>query len=373
MSKFGVYVHFPFCRAKCPYCDFYSRPMRDIDEAQWLDAYRKSLKKHAAATSGKTVSSIFFGGGTPSLASPEFIGAIIQTVRELWQTANDAEISLEGNPDSLTADKMRGYRDAGVNRLSVGVQSLNDRELRFLGRLHDARKALDTIQAARGVFDNLSADFIYALPEQSLKDWESALKEILSLDLPHLSLYQLALEENSFFYKKRNVVLPDDDTAAALFEMTTNAAAQRGYTRYEVSNLAKDGFECRHNLLYWTGGEYAGIGAGAGGRYEKDGVFYATKDVPDARLWLQTQQTEIETLTAAERAEELLLTGLRLKKGVSRAAFKSVVGRDLNDFLDLTALERLCAENLMCDDGESIRATRSGVLVLNSLITALSA
>lgn len=347
--------------------------MRDIDEAQWLDAYRKALKKHAAATAGKTVSSIFFGGGTPSLASPAFVGAIIQTVRELWQTADNAEISLEGNPDSLSADKMRGYKDAGVNRLSVGVQSLNDGELRFLGRLHDARKALDTIQAARGVFRNLSADFIYALPHQSPKDWESALKEILSLDLPHLSLYQLALEEGSYFYKRHNVSLPDDDTAATLFEMTTDAAAQRGYTRYEVSNLAKDGFECRHNLLYWTGGEYVGVGAGAGGRYEKSGVFYATKDIPNADLWLQTQQTEIETLTAAERAEELLLTGLRLKKGVSRAAFKSVIGRDLNDFLDLSALERLCEENLMRDDGESIRATRSGVPVLNSLITALSA
>lgn len=371
MNNFGVYVHFPYCRSKCPYCDFYSRAVKDLNDSELTAAYVSALQKQARNTPDKVVSSIFFGGGTPSLASAGFIETVIKTVKNLWRTAAFLEISLEGNPDSLSVDKMLGFNQAGVNRLSVGVQSLRDENLKFLGRRHDARKALETLEEARKIYDNLSADFIYALPNRTNREWLEDLRRILALNLPHLSLYQLALEEGSFFYKQNKITLPDEETAAFLFELTGDLTAQKGYERYEVSNFAQEGYACRHNLLYWTGGEYVGVGAGACGRYEKDGVFYATQDVRDAAAWLKTQESEKQVLSLQERAEELILTGLRLKKGVSRAVFKDITGQELDSFLNLSSVRTLCAENLIACDSDSLRATDKGVLILNYLITEL--
>lgn len=371
MNNFGVYVHFPYCRSKCPYCDFYSRAVKDLNNAELTSAYVSALQKQAQKTQDKVVSSIFFGGGTPSLASADFVETIIKTVQSLWQTVPLPEISLEGNPDSLNADKMLGFKQAGVNRLSVGVQSLKDDDLKFLGRRHNAGKALETLEEARKIYDNLSADFIYALPNRTNREWREDLQRILSLNLPHLSLYQLALEEGSFFYKQNKITLLDEETAAFLFELTGDLTAQKGYDRYEVSNFAQNGYMCRHNLLYWTGGEYVGVGAGACGRYETDGVFYATQDVRDAAAWLKTQKQETQILSKQERAEELILTGLRLKKGISRAVFKKIIGRELDSFLNLSNVRTLCAEKLIVSDSDSLRATDKGVLILNYLITEL--
>ena len=373
MIPFGVYVHFPFCRSKCPYCDFNSYAKR-FDEKALATAYAAALRKYAKMTADKRVTSVFFGGGTPSLASAGLISFILREIRSLWDVAENAEISLEGNPDSLSDEKIDALRAAGVDRLSVGVQSLNDAELRFLGRIHSAKTALSVLKRAQTVFPVVSADFIYALPDQTMNAWLETLNAALELNLKHLSLYQLTLEEGSFFERQGKIVLPDEETSAMMFEKTDAVMTNAGYTHYEVSNFAKgEQNVCRHNMIYWQGGDYVGVGAGAGGRFAANGVFYATESEKNPALWLKDPTGDArEVLTEKDRADELLITGLRLEKGIDAKRFKEIVGKEYARFIDEDACRRLCEEGFLTADGDGLRATKKGRLILNGLIVQLA-
>lgn len=370
MSKFGVYIHWPFCRSKCPYCDFVSKPAKNIDVRAWLDAYGKSLKSYAAKTAGKTVSSIFFGGGTPSLMTAQEVSFVIETIRSLWPVEENAEISLEANPCSVDPEKMRALKKAGVNRLSVGVQALNDGDLKFLGRLHTVEQALNVLNEAKRVFPRVSADFIYGRPNQRLNDWRVELERILELNLKHLSLYQLTIEEGTFFYKK-GVQPPEDELAADLFELTDRLTYQAGLERYEVSNHAAAGEECRHNLLYWQGGEWIGVGPAAHGRFTRNGRFYATAQSESVPEWLEKQTGEEIVLTAKEKAEELILMALRTRDGIDRKAFCDLVGQEPESFMHTGTLQDYQTDGFLVCDLKGVRATAGGLTILDALCRTL--
>ena len=370
MTGFGIYIHWPFCRSKCPYCDFVSLPAKYFDFDSWKKAYAKSLKSYAGQTADKTVTSIFFGGGTPSLMSVELVSFVIETIRSLWAVSDDVEISMEVNPCSIDRQKMLSLRQKDINRLSVGVQSLNDKSLKFLGRLHTAEQALTVLKEAREIFPRLSADFIYALPDQSLSDWKKELFTILDLNLKHLSLYQLTIEEGSFFHKK-GVQPAEDELAADMFELTDIMTYQAGIERYEVSNHAVPGHECRHNQLYWRGGEWIGTGPAAHGRFTENGIFYATaqSDIPSE--WVENQTCEKIVLTSKEKAEELIFMGLRTQKGIDRNLFSAVIGQPPEDYLEPDTLHDYQTDGLLICDQKGIRATAKGVMILNALCRTL--
>lgn len=306
MEKFGIYIHWPFCLSKCPYCDFASVPCRAPEEDLLLKGYLRDLDNLPR----RPVTSIFFGGGTPSMMSVELLERILGKIEADFGFAPDIEISLEANPDAITKEKMLAFKQAGINRLSLGVQALNDTDLKFLGRIHSAQTALTRIDEMRQVFDNCSIDLIYARPNQTIKDWESELKQVLSFDLPHISLYQLTIEEGTPFDRK-GIEPADDETARALYLKTVEMTDKAGIPLYEVSNFARSGFECRHNLLYWQGDDYAGIGPAAHGRLG----LVATENPKDVKQWL-TQGAIKTNLTQTERFEEKILMGLRLRKGM---------------------------------------------------------
>lgn len=372
MIPFGIYLHWPFCRSKCPYCDFASFPAREIDFSAWEKAYVRSLESHAARTKGKTVSTIFFGGGTPSLMPPELTAALLTAIRRLWPVEDNAEISMEANPGTLDAPKMRGFAAAGVNRLSIGVQALEDGSLKFLGRLHDTETALKALRDARNIFPEVSADFIYARPNQTLQNWKEELERILELNLSHLSLYQLTLEEGTFFHKK-GLELPEEELAADLFEMTDRMTYQAGLPRYEVSNHARKGHACRHNLIYWQGGEWLGIGPAAHGRFTQDGTTYATVQERRPSEWLKSGTAREEALTLQERAEELILMGFRTDEGILRGRFGEITGCAPEDFMHPGTLEDYQTDGLLIRDAKGLRLTARGLLILNALIPALLA
>src|SRR5882757_9641978 len=287
-ASFGVYIHWPFCASKCPYCDFNSHVRAGgIDEARFLRAYLSELRHWAELAPGRQVTSIFFGGGTPSLMSAGTVGAILDAIGEAWRVAPDAETTLEANPSSVEAGRFRGYRSAGVNRVSLGVQALDDADLKALGRTHTAREALDAVAIARAAFDRTSFDLIYARPDQTPQMWADELKLAISEAAEHLSLYQLTIEpETPFFglHAAGKLKTPDEATARALYDVTQEVCAQHGLPSYEISNHARAGAECKHNLVYWRGEEYAGIGPGAHGRLDLDGVRHAiaTEKRPEA-------------------------------------------------------------------------------------------
>lgn len=370
MSGFGVYIHWPYCRSKCPYCDFASTPAKNFDFDVWQKAYRAALEKYAARTAGKTVSSIFFGGGTPSLMTPELVSSVIETILTLWPAVQDVEISLEANPCSLNEEKMRALHGAGVNRLSIGVQTLNDKDLKFLGRLHSAEQALETVSKAKEIFPRVSADFIYGRPHQTLKDWENELAQILELNLSHLSLYQLTLEEGTYFYKK-GIELPEEELAADMFELTDRMTYRADVPRYEVSNHAAAGQECRHNLLYWNGGEWLGIGPAAHGRFTQDGLFYASAQERSAAAWLDGAEPEEIVLTPKEKAEELIFMGLRTACGIDRKAFKEVMSEEPETFMHPGTLQDYQMDGFIVCDEKGLRATGKGLLILNALCRSL--
>lgn len=370
MINFGIYIHWPFCRSKCPYCDFVSLPAKDFDFDAWKNAYAASLKSYAERLSDKTVTSIFFGGGTPSLMSAELVSFIIETIKFLWPIAENAEISMEVNPCSIDRDKMSAFRKAGVNRLSVGVQSLNNKSLKFLGRLHTAEQALDTLKTAKEIFPHLSADFIYALPDQSLRDWQNELSAVLELNLKHLSLYQLTIEEGTFFYKK-GIRPVEDELAADMFELTDRMTYQAGLERYEVSNHAASGHECRHNLLYWQGGEWIGIGPAAHGRFTSNNRFYATAQNNSPQKWLETQDCEETTLTPTEKAQELIFMALRTRKGLDRNVFYSLIGQKPEEFMHEGTLRDYQTDGFLICDKKGIRTTAKGLMILNALCRTL--
>jgi putative oxygen-independent coproporphyrinogen III oxidase len=344
-SPFGVYVHWPFCLSKCPYCDFNSHVRHaGIDEARFVRAFSAEIAATAARVPRRSVSTVFFGGGTPSLMRPATVAAVLDAIARHWSIAADAEVTLEANPTSVEAERFRGYRSAGVNRVSLGVQALNDRALAELGRLHSAREALDAVAVARAVFDRYSFDLIYARPQQTPQNWASELTHALTEAGEHLSLYQLTIEPETPFaalHAAGKLKIPDEDTARALYDTTQEICAAHGLPAYEVSNHARPGGESRHNLIYWRGHEYAGVGPGAHGRLnigrlDIDGSRHAVATEKRPEAWLARVERDghglvtDDVLTREEMADEFLLMGLRLTEGIDPLRYAALAGRALD-------------------------------------------
>ncbi len=374
---FGVYVHWPFCAAKCPYCDFNSHVRASVDHGAWARALVRELEHMAALKGPARVDSIFFGGGTPSLMEPRTVDMVIGAVARLWDLDGRAEITLEANPTSVDAERFAGYRAAGVNRVSLGVQSLIDRDLKFLGRLHTAEEARKAIALARETFPRMSFDLIYARPHQAPEAWAQELHDAIALAADHLSLYQLTIEEQTPFFelhKRGAFTVPEDDDAAALYEITQSVCAEAGLAAYEVSNHAAPGAESRHNLVYWRYGDYAGVGPGAHGRLTLGGARRALSTIRSPEGWLEAVEGQghgIETdepVSQNAQGQEFLLMGLRLKEGVSLARYRTLTGRSLSD----RTLADLQAEGLLALDADRIAATDKGRPVLNAVIAALA-
>ncbi len=376
---FGIYIHWPFCAAKCPYCDFNSHVRHQpVDQKRFVSAFLKEMETMRAISGPKVVTSIFIGGGTPSLMDPETVGAILDGVSRHWRVPQGIEITMEANPSSVEATRFRGYRAAGVNRVSLGVQALNDRDLKLLGRLHDVEDALKAIRLAREIFPRMSFDLIYARPDQTIAAWEAELKQAISYAVDHLSLYQLTIEEGTAFYglhKAGKLIVPDGDHSAALYEATQEITAAQGLPAYEVSNHARPGAESRHNLTYWRYGDYAGIGPGAHGRLSlgRDKLATATERNPEA--WLKRVEehghgmVEQELLSAEEQADELLLMGLRLREGVDLARWQMLSQRDPDPKREALLLEHGFIERL---GNSRLRCTSSGMLILDAVVADLA-
>ncbi len=377
---FGVYLHWPFCLSKCPYCDFNSHVRREqIDEARWVRAFTAEIASMAARVSGREVSTIFFGGGTPSLMRPQTVTAMIEAIARHWPIALDAEITLEANPTSVEAERFRGYRAAGVNRVSLGVQALDDRALAALGRTHSAREALDAVDVARTVFDRYSFDLIYARPEQTPEQWSRELRAALLEAGEHVSLYQLTIEPETPFaalHAAGKLHTPDENTARSLYDITQEICAAHGLPAYEISNHARPGGECRHNLGYWRAHEYAGIGPGAHGRLDIAGDRHATATEKRPEAWLARVEKEghglvtDEVLTAAEHADEFLLMGLRLAEGIDPTRYTQIAGRPLEP--DRIAMLRQHGLIETIPAGR-MRVTLSGFPLLDAVVADLAA
>lgn len=357
--SFGVYIHWPFCRSKCPYCDFFSKVKSDVPQDMLIDKYVDDLAYYAAKTKRRKVSSLFFGGGTPSLLTPKNVERVIDAVDKFWGFGDNVEISLEANPNTNKPNLFEDLRKAGINRLSLGVQSLNDESLKFLGRTHSVEDALLAAEKVVRVFDNHSADMMYALPNQNKAMWQKELMQFCSLGFRHLSLYQLMIEEGTVFAKK-GVQALNDDAAVALYTMTGEVLAEYGYKQYEVSNYAKNGFECRHNKLYWQGDDYVGVGQGAHGRISVDG-----------QVWAVEHCRKMEALTKEERAEELVLMGLRLVEGINKKHFEDCCGLRFDDFVSKEKKQELEQSGLIQDTDTKVKVTKKGFVLLNKIIESL--
>ena len=373
---FGIYVHWPFCQSKCPYCDFNSHVSREIDERRWLNAYLAELDRAAIELPNRVVTAVFFGGGTPSLMHPDTVAAIIARIRQHWPMSNDPEITLEANPGSVEATRFRGYADGGVTRISMGVQALNDRDLKRLGRLHTVAEAKIAFDTARSVFERVSFDLIYARQDQTLPEWKNELNEALCLAIDHLSLYQLTIEKGTSFsdrYEKGGLLgLPVEDLATDMYDTTQEVCERAGFEAYEVSNHAKPGAESRHNLIYWRYGDYLGIGPGAHGRITLDGKRFATEHYKMPTAWLERSENgQAEKLrnplSGSDQANEYLIMGLRISEGIDIARIEALAGAPL----DSAALEHLGDLELIDQSGTHLRATPRGRLLLNSVIGEL--
>ena len=378
-SEFGIYIHWPFCAAKCPYCDFNSHVRAQIPEADWLDAIRKELAYAASdlICAPAVVTSVFFGGGTPSLMNPSTISGVLDCIIGNWTVCPDIEVTLEANPSSTDAERFRGYRAAGVNRLSVGVQSLDDAALRFLGRLHDGAEARRAVALAACAFEHVSIDLIYGRPDQSTAAWRVELADALSFGTEHLSLYQLTIEEGTPFSGRvrAGTLTPlSDEPAAELYEETQDIMERARVPAYEISNHARQGRECRHNLLYWRYGNYLGVGPGAHGRISREGVPLSTTTERSPERWL-ARVTERGNgfdsrvpVTAQDASREHLLMNLRLREGINRRDYRERWGRDLDE----DCVRTLETAGFLEDDGIRLRATTKGRLVLNTIIATLA-
>jgi putative oxygen-independent coproporphyrinogen III oxidase len=379
-NAFGVYVHWPFCLSKCPYCDFNSHVRHNaIDESRFARAFAREIETTAARAPGRNVSSIFLGGGTPSLMQPETVGAILDAIDKHWRVAADVEVTLEANPTSVEATRFAGYRSAGVNRVSLGVQALDDPSLKELGRLHSAREALDAVAVARRIFERYSFDLIYARPDQSPDSWTRELQLAIKEAAEHLSLYQLTIEQGTPFFGLHGagkLKTPDEATARALYDVTQDVCTRYDLPAYEISNHARKGAECRHNLVYWRGQEYAGIGPGAHGRLDVEGTRHATATEKRPEAWLMRVEanghgivTE-DCLTHEERADEFLLMGLRLAEGIDPRVYERLAGRPL----DPRRISLLSDEGaIIVDDDGRLRVTQAGFPVLDAVVADLAA
>ena len=379
-SAFGVYLHWPFCLSKCPYCDFNSHVRAAmIDEARFPRAFTREIETAAARIGPRNVTSIFLGGGTPSLMQPQTVGAILDAVARHWHVADDVEVTLEANPTSVEATRFAGYRAAGVNRVSLGVQSLNDTELKSLGRLHSADEALKAIAIARAAFERYSFDLIYARPGQTPQDWSQELKRAINEAAEHLSLYQLTIEPETPYaalHARGKLVIPDEPHARILYDVTQEICSAAGLPAYEISNHARKGAECQHNLVYWRGHEYAGIGPGAHGRLDIGGLRYATATEKHPETWLARVEANghglitDDALTSEERADEFLLMGLRLNEGIDPQRYRALSGRALDE----ARIAYLRNEGAIIIDADGrLRVTQSGFPVLDAVVADLAA
>ncbi|QDH16539.1 radical SAM family heme chaperone HemW [Swingsia samuiensis] len=376
----SLYIHWPFCLAKCPYCDFNSHVRDEIPQKRFAEALKRELAFDAARLGRRPLHSIFFGGGTPSLMDPQTVASLIEEAQTLFDPTPDLEITLEANPTSVETDKFRAFRDAGINRVSIGIQSLRDDALKMLGREHSANQALRALEIARSLFPRISFDLIYARPNQSEEDWNNELTTALSFVADHLSLYQLTIEPGTKFealHRRGELSLPDPDTAAHLYDLTGEIAARHGLLPYEVSNYAKLGAESRHNLTYWRYTDYIGIGPGAHGRLSFGGDVYATRRHRAPEPWaerverLGTGMTEETQLSNEEKGREALLMGLRLSEGINIHRFEERTKRKLHECLDPLILEACLEENYLTLNSQTLKATPHGRLRLEALLARL--
>jgi oxygen-independent coproporphyrinogen-3 oxidase len=380
LASFGIYVHWPFCRSKCPYCDFNSHVRERIDEAAWRDALVQAIDRQAARTRGRTVDSVFFGGGTPSLMDPRTTAAVLERIARRWDLSPDAEITLEANPTSAEAESFAGFRAAGVNRLSLGVQALDAASLKFLGRQHDAKEARAAIALAARHFQRYSFDLIYARPGQTLAAWRAELADAVAMAADHLSVYQLTIEQGTAFHAahaRGDFVLPDEDLADDLFDATQADLAAMGRPAYEISNHARPGSESRHNKVYWRYGDYVGVGPGAHGRLTLEGEKLATRQIKAPELWLANLQEggdgmaeEVPT-PREDRLTEMLMMGLRLVEGIPRSRFLREAGGQPEAVLDPRGLADLIEDGFVTLDDARLMATAKGRPVLNAVLAKL--
>lgn len=373
---FGLYIHWPYCEAKCPYCDFNSHVVRSIDHNAWRIAYLSELERTASETKGRVLHSVFFGGGTPSLMEPDVVGDIMAAIKRLWPTANDLEVTLEANPSSVEAGRFKAFRDAGISRVSMGIQALNDADLKRLGRIHTAQDAMNAFDIARTVFERVSFDLIYGRQNQTLDQWETELNQALNLPIDHISLYQLTIEQGTAFGDRYNIGklrgLPSEDLGADMYERTQAICSTHDMPAYEVSNHARDGAQSRHNMIYWRYGDYIGIGPGAHGRVTINGQRFATEAYSNPKRWLDsvasgTSEKARTALSTTDQASELLLMGLRVKDGVSRKRYEALSGRPVNPKAEETLLEH----GLLTPSETDIIVSDQGVIVLNGVLEAL--
>ena len=374
IAGFGLYIHWPFCAAKCPYCDFNSHVVAQIDSQRWKQAYLSEIKRLGAETPDRILNSVFFGGGTPSLMKPDLVADILDAVRNTWKIANDFEVSLEANPTSVEAGRFSGYLAAGVNRVSMGIQALNDRDLKALGRLHTTSEAMIALDIARSTFDRVSFDLIYARQHQSLTDWRAELQTALSMSPTHLSLYQLTIEDGTAFgdrFKRGRLPgLPDEDLAADLYFLTQEICDAAGLPAYEVSNHAKTGAECRHNLIYWRSGDFAGLGPGAHGRLTLGGSRLATETALAPHIWLNSVETRASgemsrtKIRPHDQDLEMLLMGLRTSEGVDLARLHDT------DVFQQSA-EKLAETGFIDLSDDKLVVTPRGRPVLNAVLQEL--
>ncbi len=377
IGGFGLYVHWPFCQSKCPYCDFNSHVVASIDHDAWLDAYVAEIDRYAAETPDRVLSSIYFGGGTPSLMEPATIAAIIDRAAQHWTFANDIEITLEANPSSIEARNFAGYKAAGVNRISIGVQALNDTDLGRLGRLHSVDEAQRALAVARSLFDRVSFDLIYARQDQSLDAWQDELTEALSYRPDHLSLYQLTIEPGTAFGARFDAGklrgLPNEDLATDMYFLTQSICDAAGLPAYEVSNHARPGQESQHNLVYWRSGDWVGIGPGAHGRLTRDNVRVATETPLTPAEWLRAaNQSNGESARSViprdEQVTELLLMGLRTTDGIDLERLYTQYDKRLNH----NKINDLVGFGLIQISDNRLAATDKGRPVLNGILRELA-
>lgn len=390
---FGVYVHWPFCRKKCPYCDFNSHVRDAVDHNRWAKALIRQIESEAERLTthggaGRVVGSVFFGGGTPSLMAPETVAAVVDSIRQQWPLTNDVEITLEANPTSVESDRFAAFRQAGINRVSLGIQSLRAEDLAFLGRQHSVVEARQALAVAARHFDRFSFDLIYARPNQTRASWQDELKRALDFlcDLGggHLSLYQLTIEQNTAFHAARRrgeLVELDTESAAALYDLTCETLSRRGLPAYEVSNFARPGEESRHNLIYWRYGDYLGIGPGAHGRVtlmdDMGERKLATRQHRAPEAWLTAMEQKGTAcrgsvwLDHRQRFEEMMMVGLRLRDGLALSSLRDESGRGLDDWIDKDALARVIDAGYLTREDDTLRATDDGRARLDAVLAHL--
>jgi oxygen-independent coproporphyrinogen-3 oxidase len=378
--EMGIYIHWPFCESKCPYCDFNSHVSASIDFDSWQDSYLKELKTYYKKIGPKKVVSVFFGGGTPSLMEPRIISSILHEINKLWGIANDVEVTLEANPTSVELDKFKNFKSAGINRVSLGVQALEQDSLNFLGRKHNVKEAIRALEVAEKTFDRYSFDLIYARPEQTVKAWEKELEKALDLQASHLSLYQLTIEPGTPFYTQHNrgeFAVPEEGVSSDLYEITQSIMEDRKMPAYEISNHAVYGQECIHNLVYWKYRDYLGVGPGAHGRVTIKNEKFATRGHRAPEIWMNKVKKEgvgahpFEKVSYKERFIEALMMGLRLTEGILLEDLNQQAGGNWKNFVNEKRLNQFIEDGLIVLDGKRIVATKEGRQRLNWVLAEL--